>query len=47
MVERQRRAAIADDGDAATAASAQEARDTNERGTRSNLQRQIGDNNNP
>ena len=46
-VERQRRAAIADGGDAATAASTQEARDTNERDTRSNLQRQIGVNNNP
>lgn len=46
-VERQRRAAIADGGDAAAVVAAQETRDTNERGTRSNLQRQIGVDNNP
>ena len=46
-VERQRRAAIADGGDTDAAAAAQEARDANESDTRSDLQRQIGDNNNP
>ena len=44
-VERQRRAAIADGGDADAAAALQEARDTNETDTRSDLQGQIGGNN--
>jgi hypothetical protein len=45
-VERQRRAAIADGGDAAVAAAAQEARDVNESDMRSDLQRQ-GDTDDP
>lgn len=45
-VERQRRAAIADGGDATAAASAQEERDANENDMRSDLQRQ-GDTNDP
>jgi hypothetical protein len=41
-VERQRRAAIADDGNPDVAAAAQESRDANETDTRSDLQRQGG-----
>ena len=45
-VERQRRAAIADGGDANAAATAQAERDATESDTRRDLQRQIGNNNN-
>tara|TARA_B100001094_G_scaffold119409_1_gene115103 strand:- start:2110 stop:2952 length:843 start_codon:yes stop_codon:yes gene_type:complete len=44
-VERQRRAAIADGGDADAAATAQATRDANESDTRSDFERQIGGNN--
>jgi hypothetical protein len=46
-IERQRRAAIADGGNAVAAVAAQEERDANESDTRSDLQGQIGNSNDP